>query len=99
MPTSPPNTRGITEEYAISTETDTGGIRTQGSFLQAGDYGAGLLDNYGRVCGIVHGSAVSLCFGGFAEQSFGFCTAIDDIRTWVQEFMPGARLVLPEAPG
>ncbi|KAL4902294.1 hypothetical protein BDW74DRAFT_180795 [Aspergillus multicolor] len=50
------------------------------------------IDDFGRVCGLVHGSAVSLC-------SRGFCSSMEDTRQWVKEKIPGVSVSLPVPPG
>ncbi|KAL2832911.1 hypothetical protein BDW59DRAFT_138886, partial [Aspergillus cavernicola] len=85
---------GITEEFVITKENLGPSGRTQGSFCRGGDSGSAIVDDSGRVCGLLYGGATSLC-GHRDDQTSGVCSDILHVKRWVEEKVPGATLSLP----
>jgi hypothetical protein len=86
---------GVTEEWVITTESVGPGAKTQGTFIEEGDSGSGIIDRQGRICGLAYGGANALC-GHREDQISGICASIFDIKRWIEEKVPGSTLGLPD---
>ncbi|KAL3481093.1 hypothetical protein BJX99DRAFT_254072 [Aspergillus californicus] len=86
---------GVTEEWVITTEEVGRDGKTQGTFIETGDSGSGIIDREGRICGLAYGGAEALC-GHRHDQTSGICSSILDIKRWIEEKVPGSTLGLPE---
>ncbi|KAL5341990.1 hypothetical protein BJX70DRAFT_395354 [Aspergillus crustosus] len=85
---------GVTEEWLITTKNVGPNGAHQGTFCRNGDSGSGVVNNSGRISGLVYAGAKGLCGPGDQLWS-GICSDIQDVKRSVAEKVPGAVLSLP----